>query len=262
MGRSKKKVSEGKLEKELEENEVVAYLQRRELTRTLETFKEESCEKRDEKKKCKTKNVVPKISASSSDNDGEGRKKKKKKKVKPPKKKKRERKEEATESAPRNVQNDHVSDTDVSDTDVSDTDVSDTDVSSSSDDETSRLRRREALAKKASDAALAAANWKPAPAPVPSGLIAAKSKPFTRVDSDHWGEIVRKEGTNADNSYQAVFGNAGFGAKSSEKLLQVRGKGFRHEKTKRKRSFNGFSRNGGRIGTESNSTKYSYDDDH
>ena len=51
----------------------------------------------------------------------------------------------------------------------------------------------------------------------------------------------------------------GFGARASEKLLQVRGKRFQHEKTKRERSFNGMSRTGGKIGMESNSTKYKYD---
>ena len=64
----------------------------------------------------------------------------------------------------------------------------------------------------------------------------------------------------ADNSYEGAFGNDGFGARSSEKLMKVRGKDFRHEKTKRKRSFNGFARTGGKINMQSFSTKYTYDD--
>ena len=38
-----------------------------------------------------------------------------------------------------------------------------------------------------------------------------------------------------DNSYEGTFGNSGWGAKASEKLLTTRGKSFRHEKTKKKR---------------------------
>ena len=68
--------------------------------------------------------------------------------------------------------------------------------------------------------------------------------------------VYKDGGAMADNSYENVFGDGGFGAKSSVKLLQVRGKRFQHEKTKRKRSFNGFSRTGGAIGMESNSTKH------
>jgi len=68
-------------------------------------------------------------------------------------------------------------------------------------------------------------------------------------------------GAFADNSYEGVFGYTGFGARASEKLLQVRGKDFRHEKTKRKRSFNGFAKNGNLITLESNSTKYQYSED-
>jgi hypothetical protein len=82
------------------------------------------------------------------------------------------------------------------------------------------------------------------------------------VDDCCWGEKAEKDGgAMADNSYGNVFGNDGFGAKSSEKLLQVRGKKFQHEKTKRKRSFNGMARNGGKINMVSNSTKYQYNSD-
>ena len=49
-----------------------------------------------------------------------------------------------------------------------------------------------------------------------------------------------------------AFGQDGYGAKASEKLVQVRGKDFRHEKTKKKRG----SYRGGSITLESNSFKY------
>lgn len=41
--------------------------------------------------------------------------------------------------------------------------------------------------------------------------------------------------SEVDNSYEARFGADGYGAKASAKLVTVRGKDFRHEKTKRKR---------------------------
>lgn len=43
--------------------------------------------------------------------------------------------------------------------------------------------------------------------------------------------------------------------------MTVRGKDFRHEKTKRKRSYNGFAKNGGAIDQNVRSTKYQYDDE-
>lgn len=61
----------------------------------------------------------------------------------------------------------------------------------------------------------------------------------------------------ADNSYVGTFGNNGWGAKANEVLMQVRGKGFRHEKTKKKRG----SYRGGSIDTGAvHSFKFSYDD--
>ena len=49
-----------------------------------------------------------------------------------------------------------------------------------------------------------------------------------------------------------AFGHDGYGAKASEKLVQVRGKDFRHEKTKKKRG----SYRGGSITLQSHSFKY------
>jgi hypothetical protein len=39
----------------------------------------------------------------------------------------------------------------------------------------------------------------------------------------------------ADNTYAGTFGASGWGARASEVLVKVRGKDFRHEKTKKKR---------------------------
>ena len=73
---------------------------------------------------------------------------------------------------------------------------------------------------------------------------------FKRVDGEVWNKeiIVGLE----DNSYEKQFGAGGYGAKASEKLVTVRGKDFRHEKTKKKRG----SYRGGEIDVGSNSFKY------
>lgn len=60
----------------------------------------------------------------------------------------------------------------------------------------------------------------------------------------------------ADNSYEGTFGNEGWGAKASEKLLQTRGKSFRAEKTKKKRG----SYSGGEINRNAVNS-YKFDDD-
>ena len=49
-----------------------------------------------------------------------------------------------------------------------------------------------------------------------------------------------------------AFGSDGYGAKANAVLMQVRGKDFRHEKTKKKRG----SYTGGSITLASNSFKY------
>jgi SRP40, C-terminal domain len=54
------------------------------------------------------------------------------------------------------------------------------------------------------------------------------------------------------NADAKAFGVDGYGAKASEKLMTVRGKDFRHEKTKKKRG----SYRGGSITMDSNSFKY------
>ncbi|CAH8279962.1 unnamed protein product [Arabidopsis lyrata] len=72
-------------------------------------------------------------------------------------------------------------------------------------------------------------------------------KPFQRVNVD---EIVF---TEQSNSYNSKHGAAyGYGLKAQEVLGQVKGRGFRHEKTKKKRG----SYRGGEIDLESHSTKF------
>ncbi|XP_022135460.1 suppressor protein SRP40 isoform X2 [Momordica charantia] len=62
----------------------------------------------------------------------------------------------------------------------------------------------------------------------------------------------------ADNSYWAKGGaETGYGAKAQEVLGQVKGRGFRHEKTKKKRG----SYRGGVIDLQSHSVKFNYSDD-
>lgn len=71
------------------------------------------------------------------------------------------------------------------------------------------------------------------------------------MDAEVWSkEII--QGLE-DNSYEKQFGVDGYGAKASAILMQVRGKDFRHEKTKKKRG----SYRGGTITMASNSFKYS-----
>lgn len=64
--------------------------------------------------------------------------------------------------------------------------------------------------------------------------------------------------SEVDNSYEARFGEGGYGAKASAKLVTVRGKDFRHEKTKRKRG----TYRGGTIDTGSGTSfKFQNDSD-
>ncbi|KAK1417095.1 hypothetical protein QVD17_26217 [Tagetes erecta] len=61
-----------------------------------------------------------------------------------------------------------------------------------------------------------------------------------------------------DNSYWAKDGaDVGYGAKAEEVLGQVRGRDFRHEKTKKKRG----SYRGGQIDLQSHSIKFNYSDE-
>ncbi|XP_012077880.1 suppressor protein SRP40 isoform X2 [Jatropha curcas] len=80
-------------------------------------------------------------------------------------------------------------------------------------------------------------------------------KYFQRVKVD---EVVFSDGRLKDNSYWAKDGaESGYGAKAQEVLGQVRGRDFRHEKTKKKRG----TYRGGQIDLHSHSVKFNYSDD-
>jgi hypothetical protein len=175
--------------------------------------------------------------------------------------------------------------TDSSSDDDSSTSSSDSSSSEDEEDESKFAQERKLeQRKKAEAAAKAALSWTPSPKPrrnkdsglgkssigpdikIMAGTDGAQAlstgKPFQRVDDQFWGDVAEKDGgAMADNSYGGAFGESGYGAKASNKLLQVRGKRFQHEKTKRKRSFNGFSKQGGAINMNSFSTKFKYSDD-
>ncbi|CAN1231676.1 Nucleolar and coiled-body phosphoprotein 1 [Linum grandiflorum] len=78
---------------------------------------------------------------------------------------------------------------------------------------------------------------------------------FQRVKAD---EVVFSDERLKDNSYWAKDGaEIGYGAKAQEVLGQVKGKGFRHEKTKKKRG----SYRGGQIDQNTHSVKFNYSDE-
>lgn len=78
---------------------------------------------------------------------------------------------------------------------------------------------------------------------------------FQRVKID---EVEFAHEKLQDNSYWAKDGaDVGYGAKAQEVLGQVRGRDFRHEKTKKKRG----SYRGGQIDLQSHSIKFDYSDE-
>ena len=95
------------------------------------------------------------------------------------------------------------------------------------------------------------------PSPSPRGVKEQGSgnKPFSRVDTSYWNSQI-KEGLE-DNSYMKAFGDDGYGAKASAKLMTVQGKDFKHEKTKKKRG----SYRGGIIDMSSQTKSFKYDSD-
>jgi len=137
----------------------------------------------------------------------------------------------------------------------------------SSEDEEQRLQRKEQeRRRKVEEATRAAEEWahRANAAAGDSGKKSAKKsrrtsedgeprlsgEAFRRVDGAVWGQQI-VSGLE-DNSYEKQFGEDGYGAKASKVLLAVRGKDFRHEKTKKKRG----SYRGGEISLASNSFKY------
>ena len=155
------------------------------------------------------------------------------------------------------------SDSDSSDSsDSESSDSSDSD-SSDEDEEDAAMKRlkakQEEKEKKAKAAAKAAEQWLQS-SPVATFPVERKKKKkdeprvsgeaFKRVDAEVWGkEII--QGLD-DNSYEKQFGKDGYGFKAHSVLITVKGKDFRHEKTKRKRS----TYRGGEISFASNSFKY------
>ncbi|XP_065849943.1 uncharacterized protein [Euphorbia lathyris] len=80
-------------------------------------------------------------------------------------------------------------------------------------------------------------------------------KHFQRVKVE---EVVFSDERLKNNSYWAKDGaDSGYGAKAQEILEQVRGRDFRHEKTKKKRG----SYRGGQIDLQSHSVKFNYSDE-
>ncbi|CAN4112982.1 unnamed protein product [Withania somnifera] len=78
---------------------------------------------------------------------------------------------------------------------------------------------------------------------------------FQRVKID---QVEFKDDRLKDNSYWAKDGaDIGYGAKAQEVLGQVKGRDFRHEKTKKKRG----SYRGGQIDLQSHSVKFNYSDE-
>ncbi|ONK65183.1 uncharacterized protein A4U43_C07F34540 [Asparagus officinalis] len=78
---------------------------------------------------------------------------------------------------------------------------------------------------------------------------------FQRVKVD---EVKFADERLQDNSYWALDDTgSGYGAKAQEVLGQVRGRDFRHEKTKKKRG----TYRGGQIDLQSHSIKFNYSDE-
>lgn len=107
--------------------------------------------------------------------------------------------------------------------------------------------------KKAKDAAAAANSWTPSDCTyTKTPKSSLPGRPYQRVDESKW--ILQKKITS--NTYEAIHGETGFGAKASKKFRRVQGKKFQHEKTKVKRSYNSFARTGQCIDKGSYSIKF------
>ncbi len=104
-------------------------------------------------------------------------------------------------------------------------------------------------------------DWQPAAgsvvpkAPAPKGPRTTNT-PFHRVSVtavEEQGLIFAKE--LADNTYEGTYGESGWGAKANAILGKVKGKDFRHEKTKKKRG----TYRGGTIDGSTSSFKFADD---
>jgi nucleolin len=97
---------------------------------------------------------------------------------------------------------------------------------------------------------------KPSPSPTKGGR--QPGVPFRRVDEDKYRAVVEREKDLRlrNNTYEATFGSDGWGKRANDRLATVKGRDFRHEKTKKKRgSYRGgkidFSVNSIQLGEES-----------
>jgi len=88
-------------------------------------------------------------------------------------------------------------------------------------------------------------------------IAKASGAAFSRLDDGDWHSKVGLL-SEVDSSYEARFGEGGYGHKASAVLRSVRGRGFRHEKTKHKRG----TYRGGVIDTGSGTSfKFTHSDD-
>ena len=118
-------------------------------------------------------------------------------------------------------------------------------------------KKSEAAAQAAIDAWMNNADKSPSPqkAKKEKSEETSGSKAFKRVDSEVWSKAIING--LEDNTYENAFGENGYGARASAKLLQVQGKKFQHEKTKAKRSS---SYKGGAIDASAASKSFKYED--
>lgn len=93
--------------------------------------------------------------------------------------------------------------------------------------------------------------------PAPTSHGSQTVRRFQRVDVEKEASALKNERLK-DNSYEGTFGYDGWGYKANEVLKHTRGKGFRHEKTKRKR---GSYRGGAIDDTAVRSIKFEYPDE-
>ena len=88
-------------------------------------------------------------------------------------------------------------------------------------------------------------------------IAKASGAAFSRLDDGDWHSKVGLL-SEVDSSYEARFGEGGYGHRASAVLRSVRGRGFRHEKTKHKRG----TYRGGVIDTGSGTSfKFTHSDD-
>jgi len=84
-------------------------------------------------------------------------------------------------------------------------------------------------------------DWQPAAGSAPARPAGprpprASNAPFHRVDAALVAERgLIHDAALADNTYEGTFAGSGWGAKANDVLGKVKGKDFRHEKTKKKR---------------------------